>query len=355
MNFKLNDDFEVIDLGIQELDVYDIEVEKTHNFFGNNICVHNSTYVNIDEIVKKRWPDITDPQKLTDLIDEFADNDLGKYIQECYERLAKYLNCDENLLDMKRECIAESFIIRAKKNYIMKIYDAEKVRYAEPYYKMMGIEVVRTSHPIMVRDALEHALKIVIDGTQSELRKFVAAFKDEFMNAPLNKIGSPRGVTDINKYSNKDFSAKEYEMILDASGKMIKKKVTIPIHVTASINYNKLISSLKLSNRYEYIRNGSKIKFLPLIEPNPLNSHVIGFVDILPEEFNIGNYIDKESHFKKIFLSPLETFTVYNGWTLEENTLLDLFGDSVNIATSMSTQKSLGKNKKEVKQTSSLF
>ena len=24
MNFKLNDDFEVIDLGIQELDVYDI-------------------------------------------------------------------------------------------------------------------------------------------------------------------------------------------------------------------------------------------------------------------------------------------------------------------------------------------
>ena len=193
MNFKLNDDFEVIDLGIQELDVYDIEVEKTHNFFGNNICVHNSTYVNIDEIVKKRWPDITDPQKLTDLIDEFADNDLGKYIQECYEQLARYMNCDENLLDMKRECIAESFIIRAKKNYIMKIYDAEKVRYAEPYYKMMGIEVVRTSHPIMVRDALEHALKIVIDGTQSELRKFVAAFKDEFMNAPLNKIGSPRG------------------------------------------------------------------------------------------------------------------------------------------------------------------
>ena len=316
MNFKLNDDFEVIDLGIQELDVYDIEVEKTHNFFGNNICVHNSTYVNIDEIVKKRWPDITDPQKLTDLIDEFADNDLGKYIQECYEQLAKYMNCDENLLDMKRECIAESFIIRAKKNYIMKIYDAEKVRYAEPYYKMMGIEVVRTSHPIMVRDALEHALKIVIDGTQSELRKFVAAFKDEFMNAPLNKIGSPRGVTDINKYSNKDFSAKEYEMILDASGKMIKKKVTIPIHVTASINYNKLISSLKLSNRYEYIRNGSN--FDVAIK----NFHNI-------KKFCPNAKIECSSVISKLNFQNLEKFPNFIYDTFPETNLLHLFSMNV--------------------------
>lgn len=347
-------DFEIILLGLVEDYVYDIEVEDTHNFFGNNILVHNSTYVGIESVVKKKWPDITDKQKLTDLIDDYAENVLGTYIEECYNKLSEYLNCDINLLDMKREAIADTFIIRAKKNYIMRIYDNEGIRFADPYYKMMGIEVVRTSHPIMVRDALEEALKIVIDGTNEELRSFVSKFKDEFMSAPLNKIGSPRGVSDVTKYSTDDHRPKEFEMVLDESGKFVKKKVVVPIHVTAAINYNRLVSEKKLSNRYEYIRNGSKIKFLPLKEPNPLKSHVIGFVDVMPEEFEISEYIDKESHWEKIFVKPLETFLIYNGWTIEENTLVDLFGDSIDIAKAAIGIKKQSK-KKEAKQVSSLF
>lgn len=314
----------------------------------------DSTYVGIESVVKKKWPDITDKQKLTDLIDDYAENVLGTYIEECYNKLSEYLNCDINLLDMKREAIADTFIIRAKKNYIMRIYDNEGIRFADPYYKMMGIEVVRTSHPIMVRDALEEALKIVIDGTNEELRSFVSKFKDEFMSAPLNKIGSPRGVSDVTKYSTDDHRPKEFEMVLDESGKFVKKKVVVPIHVTAAINYNRLVSEKKLSNRYEYIRNGSKIKFLPLKEPNPLKSHVIGFVDVMPEEFEISEYIDKESHWEKIFVKPLETFLIYNGWTIEENTLVDLFGDSIDIAKAAIGIKKQSK-KKEAKQVSSLF
>lgn len=314
----------------------------------------DSTYVGIESVVKIKWPDITDKQKLTDLIDDYAENVLGTYIEDCYNKLSEYLNCDINLLDMKREAIADTFIIRAKKNYIMRIYDNEGIRFADPYYKMMGIEVVRTSHPIMVRDALEEALKIVIDGDNNSLREFVKKFKKEFMNAPLNKIGSPRGVTEITKYSTSDHKAVQYETVMDESGNMVKKKVTVPIHVTASINYNKLISDKKLSNRYEYIRNGSKIKFLPLKQPNPLNSHVIGFVDILPQEFELDDYIDKESQWDKIFVKPLETFLIYNGWTINENTLLDLFGSGIDVAEAAASIKKIAK-KKVVKKTSSLF
>lgn len=344
----------VHNLILKDYYVYDIEVKNVHNFFGNGICVHNSTYVGIESVVKKKWPEITDKQKLTDLIDEYAEKVLGTYIEECYDKLSTYLNCDINLLDMKREAIADTFIIRAKKNYIMRIYDNEGIRFADPYYKMMGIEVVRTSHPIMVRDALEEALKIVIDGDNIQLREFVKNFKKEFMSAPLNKIGSPRGVSEITKYSNPNHTAKEFEFVLDESGNKTKKKVSLPIHVTASINYNKLVSDKKLSNRYEYIRNGSKIKFLPLKQPNPLKSHVIGFIDVLPQEFEIDDYIDKESHWDKIFVKPLETFLIYNGWTINENTLLDLFGSTVDIASAAASAKKISK-KKEIKQTSSLF
>ena len=308
------DDFEVEDLGVKKDFVYDIEVEHDHNFFGNNICVHNSVYSEIEYIVRRKWPDEKDPSKLTDLIDEFVKTEMDPYIDEMYQELARYMNCDVNLLDMKREGIADTFIIRAKKNYIMKIYDMEGVRFADPYYKFMGVESVRTSTPIMVRTALEECYKIIIDGTQDELRDYVKKFHNSFIEAPLNKIGSPRGVSDVTKYST-------------SSHKFIEG-VTIPIHVRAAVNYNYLVHTLKLGNKCEYIKNGSKIKFLPLKDPNPIKSHVIGFVDDLPEEFGLSDYIDKEAHFGKVFVSPLESFLIYNGWSIEENALLDLFLDS---------------------------
>lgn len=356
MQMQFSDEFEIEDLGIKEEFVYDIEVENDHNFFGNDICVHNSVYFIVQDIVDQKCTDISDKQKITDYLDEFFETEMSPYIESNFVNLTDYMNCRENKFDMKREAIADSFIIRAKKNYIMRVFDNEGMRYADPYYKMMGIEVVRTSHPQMIRDALEEALKIVIDGNVDELRTFVSDFKDKFMNAPLHMIAAPRGISDINKYQNDDYTKKQFEMTMNDFGQLEKKKLTIPIHVTAAINYNGLVNSLKLGNKWEYIRSGSKIKFLPLKEPNPLNSHVIGFVTDIPPEFGIDDYVDKESHYQKMFVSPLETFTIYNNWTLEKNALLDAFGGSVNIAaaTLNAKRKPVKPKRSEIK-TNSLF
>lgn len=309
----------------------------------------DAVYFVVETIVKNRHPDITDKQKLTDLINEFAENEVEPFIENCYQELSNYMNCDINLLDMKREAIADTFIIRAKKNYIMRMYDNEGVRYAEPYYKMMGIEVVRTSHPIMVRDALKTAMKMIIEGSNDEIRLFVKNFKKEFMNAPLNKIAAPRGMNDLTKYMNEDYTAKQYEYLPEGG----KKKLTIPMNATASINYNFLVNKYNLSNKYEFIKNGSKIKYLPLKEPNPIKSHVIGFIDDIPTEFGLNDYVDKEAHFNKMFVGPLESFLVYNGWTIAENTLLDMFGDSnIDIATTAINTKKKTIKKVEKKVTS---
>jgi hypothetical protein len=307
--------YEIIDLGIQEIDVYDIEVEDTHNFFGNDILVHNSVYSEVEYIVRRKWPDVTDPNEITQLIDDFAINVMGPYIDKCYEDLAEYLNCDVNLFDMKREAIAQNFIIRAKKNYIMTVYDNEGIRFADPYHKMMGIEVVRTSHPMMVREALKEALIMVMNGNNEDVIEFTHKFREEFMSAPINKIGSPRSINDIEKYT------------VNGDGRTIKPNMKgLPIQVAAAIKYNQLVYENKLQNKYDYIRNASKIKFLPLKDPNPLKSHVIGFIDVLPPEFGVDEYIDKETHFDKVYIKPLESFMIYRGWNLTTSAIDTLFG-----------------------------
>lgn len=48
-------DYEIIPLGKLELDVYDIEVEDTHNFFANNILVHNSRICWYSKIYRRQW------------------------------------------------------------------------------------------------------------------------------------------------------------------------------------------------------------------------------------------------------------------------------------------------------------
>lgn len=351
---EITGDFEVIDLGIQDIDVYDIEVKDTHNFFGNDILVHNSIYYRIQELVELKWSHITDKQELVDAIDEYAETVINPYFDKCFQELSEYMNAMENLLDMKREAIADCFIIRAKKNYIMRVLDNEGVRFAEPYYKMMGIEVAKTSTPMMVRENLKKALVIVIDGDNNQLIDHYNQFKKEFMRVELNKIAKPSGISDINKYQNPDFTIREYEFVYcEKRCQTIKKKVTIPFHVRGAITYNRLIKDMKLQNKYEYIKNGSKIKLLSLKLPNPINSEVIGFIGELPPEFGLDDFVSREIQFDKLYKSPLESFTVFNNWLLEHNAMRDLFGETDNASVTIA-KKQMKKEKKVVK-TASLF
>lgn len=316
----------------------------------------DSIYYRIQELVDLKWPHITDKQELTDAIDEYAETVINPYFDKCFEELAVYMNAMRNLLDMKREAIADCFIIRAKKNYIMRVLDNEGVRFAEPYYKMMGIEVAKTSTPMIVRENLKKALIIVIDGTNGELVEHYKQFRKFFLESELNKIARPIGISDIDKYQNEDYSFKEYEYVYDEkAGRTVKKKVSIPFHVKAAILHNRLVKEMKLQNKYEYIKNSTKIKLLPLKEPNPLKSDVIGFIGELPPEFGLDEYVDRSILFDKVYKGPLESFTVFNSWSLEPNSMSDVFGQ-IDIASVAIAKKSIKKPKsKKNAPTTSLF
>ena len=135
--------------------------------------------------------------------------------------------------------------------------------------------------------------------------------KNHFKTLDPHEIAFPRGVTKVREF--KDHS-------------QIYKKGT-PMHVRAALLYNNRIDNLSLGKKYQHIKNGDKIKFIYLRKANPMRENVIGFIDYLPEEFKLHQYIDHDMQFQKTFLDPIEPVLQAVGWNHEEvANLEDFFG-----------------------------
>ena len=146
----------------------------------------DSVYLNFGPMVKKICGD-----KSKEEIVNFLNKACGKiedFIDKSYDDLAQMMNAYEQKMEMKREVIADKGIWTAKKRYILNVWDSEGVRYAEPKLKIMGIEAVKSSTPMPCREKIKEALKLVMNGTQSEFQKFVADFKDEFNRMSFEDI-----------------------------------------------------------------------------------------------------------------------------------------------------------------------
>jgi DNA polymerase elongation subunit (family B) len=151
---------------------------------------------------------------------------------------------------------------------------------------------------------------MVLVGDEVTLQKFVVKTEKEFKSLPVEEVASPRGVSNIDEYSD---------------SLTIYKKST-PIAVKAALLHNNMIKQLKLGRKYRLIGEGEKMKFIYLKTPNPIHEGVIGFPVTMPKEFDLQKYIDYDTQFKKTFLEPLRTITNAVGWSPEErNSLESLF------------------------------
>lgn len=307
---QFTSDYVVEDLGEIEEFVYDIEVEDNHNFFANDICVHNSVYLRLGNLVKKVLPNEIDRDKIIDFLNKSCEKVIQPFIDKKYDELSKKMNAFENRMQMEREVIADKGIWTAKKRYMLNVWDNEGVRYSEPQMKIMGIETTRSSTPHVVREKLKKAISIILREDNDTLVNFIEEFKEEFMKLPPEEVSFPRGCNGLMKYMDE---------------KNVYSKGT-PIAVKGSLIYNDLLAKHNLQRKYKKILEGDKIRFLYLKQPNPLREKVLSFPVELPKEFGLHSYFDYELQFEKSFIDPLNSIVEKIGWRMDsEQTLESLF------------------------------
>jgi len=270
----------------------------------------DSIYITMHSIVSSVYDKDTDDRTIVKFIDKLCKERIEPYIEKCYVELATYMNAFSQKMKMKRENIANKGIWKAKKMYILNVWNSEGVQYDKPKLKMMGIESVRSSTPASCRDNIKNALDIIMNKDEKDLHLFIENFKKEFFNLNFEDVAFPRGVKDIKKWLRKDA--------------MLYEKGT-PIHVKGSILYNDLIDKKGVHKKYEKISDGEKIKFSYLKKPNPYGISVISCPTGLPAEFGLNKFIDYETQFDKAFLEPIKSILTTIGWHTEKKATLEDF------------------------------
>jgi DNA polymerase elongation subunit (family B) len=269
----------------------------------------DSCFFTLGNIVKKYWPNTPD-LKIVDALDKLIETKLRPFIDEATDSIALAQNHYTKTIFFKRENICSGGFWMAKKKYALKVYDSEGVRYPDGDYKIMGIEVVRSSTPEIARKSLKDCVASVIDKDIEKVREISNKAHAEFMVVPIEQIAFPRSANNLLKYSS--------EETIYTQG--------TPIAVRGSLLHNQCVKNLSLTDKYQYIREGDKIRFIYLKQPNHIKENIISFIDTLPIEFDLEKYVDRELQFEKVFLAPLDKIMVAVGWSLKEpDTLEDFF------------------------------
>ena len=272
----------------------------------------DSIYLNLGPLVTKFLSDKSgDKAAVVTLLDKICHEKLEPFIERSYQELATYVSAYDQKMQMKRENIADRGVWTAKKRYILNVWDSEGVRYEKPKLKIMGIEAVKSSTPAPCRGAIKDALKVVMNGTEDEVQKYIAKFRKEFESLPLEDIAFPRSCNNLGKFSSPSH--------IYGKG--------CPMHVRGSLLYNYYVKKLKLGHKYPLIQEGEKIKFIYLLKPNKMGEDVISFFQTLPKEFDIHGSVNYDWQFEKSFLGPVKVVLDAIGWTPQKvNTLEFLFG-----------------------------
>jgi len=264
----------------------------------------DSIYVDMAPVIEKVFGTIDIDKKTgEDFLDKVCKEKIEKIIEDGYVELAEKMGAYRNAMAMKREKITDKSVFVAKKRYVMNALNSEGVHYEEPKISVTGLESVRSSTPEICREKLKQSFKVIMTSDEINTQKFIGDFRNEFFKLPAEQVAKISGTDDIEKYIDK---------------KTGSYKKGCPMHVRGCILYNNFLKENGLDRKYESIKSGDKIKFVYLKSPNPIKENMISFPNILPSEFGLEKYIDYETQFDKVFLSPIDNLLGAIGWSAEK-------------------------------------
>ena len=286
----------------------DVFQTKNHQY-----CTYQDTdsvYFDMSAVVDKYLANL--PQdKIVKALETIAVDKLQTEINAIVKDCAEALNLYSNEIFFKLEAVASVGIWKGKKMYALKVHSSEGVTYSKPKFKTMGLEMVRSSTPHVIREALRESLTYIFDGTEKDVQQFIAEEHDKFMKLGIREVAFPRTANNMADYAD--------PRTIYRSG--------CPIHVRGSLIYNEMVKKADLSAKYPLIGEGDKIKFCYLKMPNPARENIIAFPadGIIPPELKLDSYVDYEMQFEKGFLSAMEGLLEPLGWSIKEEVDMSSF------------------------------
>lgn len=259
----------------------------------------DSVYINFQEFVDQKTKKTMTKKEIVHVINKFDIEVIQPLIEATYTSLQHKLGAKRQEMVMKREDIADKAIWTGKKRYILQVLDSEGVTYSEPKIKIKGIECVKSSTPMVCRTMIKDSIKIILNEDERTVQKYIQECYEKFCSQNVVDIAFPRGISNLEKYS---------------SSETLYKKAT-PIQVRSAILYNHHLKKFGIDKKYHSIKTGDKIKFIYLTMPNTIKQNVIGFIDVLPDEFGLHQYIDYETQFEKAFVAPIQKILDTCNWS----------------------------------------
>ena len=310
----LIEDFEVQDLGIQEEWVYDIEVEDNHNFFGNDICVHNSLYMSVEPLIIKKFGGDYENNISNDRLLEFTNNFIEKVsLPVTYKSLTHQSDTINAFLPEKliedAEIVADCFISVAPKMYFCRKLQEDNIKLAKPKLKVTGLSMIRATTPKFFRKELSSAMDILIDGDLPKVIDYMKDVKVRTNEQMPSQICINQGVSSL------DYDWHENDKKFKKWVKEKKKWLGAPMNSRASLIHNKYINDKNIEGIKE-IEAGDKIGFIYMKEPNITGSNAFAFNNEKVFEYGLDRFIDRDLMYTKQFEGNIKLITDPIGWDL---------------------------------------
>jgi DNA polymerase elongation subunit (family B) len=267
-------------------------------------CIYidtDSVFYSAVPLIEHRFPnqELSDVMK-TQRINEIA-TEVQKYLNDSYDYFAKkFCNLGIHRFEIKQEIIAKSALFIVKKRYGMKIISDNGTQVNKTMVK--GLDTVRSNFAPLFRKLLSDVLDDILGSVpKGKVDHRITRFRKNMKYNQLDEISSPTGVKGIWKYMQKD---KENSSVFS-----IFKKGT-PVHVKAAIAYNDLVKYYKQDNKYQFINNGDKIRWVYL-KTNPLGLNAVAYKghEDPPEIMNfITQHIDHDKIYRQALTKKIQMF-----------------------------------------------
>lgn len=245
-------------IGETEQDFYDVGMEDTpHTFFANDILVHNSCFTSALPIIEATMPDVdtSDEEQMTKAILDVCGK-VQLHVNKTFDVMAKRMfNVTSHRFDAKQEVIAKTAFWLVKKRYAQFIINENGVVKDEMDVK--GIDVVRTSFPMVFREFMEQFLDDMLRKVdKSIIDKKILQLVDTIDTLGVVELAKNTSVKFISRDGRKNYNPETRHPFNYVLG--------TPAQVKAALFYNDLIDHMGLSRDVPKILHGQKIKWVYL-------------------------------------------------------------------------------------------